>query len=136
MNKASALSLVSNAILYWNTLKINNLVESLRQQGEAIDDETLSHISLLPYRHGCPMAPTSLMIFRVFYAESYGLKGKRRLITVTFCSTAPASPTEKALFITGVVLVAALVIEMGLFQQRWPQVLTALGLGWSGGRWA
>lgn len=28
--------------------------ESLRQQGEVIDDETLSHISLLPYRHVLP----------------------------------------------------------------------------------
>jgi TnpA family transposase len=54
MNKASCLSLVSNAILYWNTIKINDIVESLRQQGEAIEDETLSHISLLPFRHVVP----------------------------------------------------------------------------------
>jgi TnpA family transposase len=31
MNKASCLSLVSNAILYWNTIKINDIVENLRQ---------------------------------------------------------------------------------------------------------
>lgn len=54
MNKASSLSFVSNAILYWNTIKINDIVEQLRQQGEAIDDETLSHISLLPYKHVLP----------------------------------------------------------------------------------
>lgn len=54
MNKASCLSLVSNAILYWNTIKTNDIVESLRQQGEVIDDETLSHISLLPFRHVVP----------------------------------------------------------------------------------
>lgn len=54
MNKASCLSLVSNAILYWNTLKINDIVESLRAQGEVITNETLSHISLLPYRHVVP----------------------------------------------------------------------------------
>ena len=54
MNKASCLSLVSNAILYWNTIKINDIVESLRQQGEEIDDEILSHISLLPFRHVIP----------------------------------------------------------------------------------
>jgi len=29
MNKASCLSLVSNAILYWNALKINDVVENL-----------------------------------------------------------------------------------------------------------
>jgi hypothetical protein len=40
MNKASCLSLVS--------------IESLGQQREDIDEETLSHISLLPYRHILP----------------------------------------------------------------------------------
>lgn len=54
MNKASCLSLVSNVILYWNTLKINDIVESFRQQGEFIDNETLSHISLLPFKHILP----------------------------------------------------------------------------------
>lgn len=54
MNKASCLSLVSNAILYWNTMKINDIVGSLRKQGEKIDDETLSHISLLPFKHVLP----------------------------------------------------------------------------------
>ncbi|MCH9697456.1 MAG: Tn3 family transposase [Gammaproteobacteria bacterium] len=54
MNKASSLSLVSNAVLYWNTLKIDGIIESLRQQGEVIDDEALSHISLLPYKHVLP----------------------------------------------------------------------------------
>jgi len=54
MNKASSLSLVSNAILYWNTIKISDIVESLRQQGEDIQDETLSHISLLPFKHVLP----------------------------------------------------------------------------------
>ncbi|MEM1369035.1 MAG: Tn3 family transposase [Cyanobacteria bacterium P01_H01_bin.15] len=54
MNKASCLSLVSNAILYWNTLKITDIVAQLRSQGEEISDETLSHISLLPFRHVIP----------------------------------------------------------------------------------
>ncbi len=54
MNKASCLSLVSNAILYWNTIQINDIVENLRSQGEDIDKETLSHISLLPFKHVVP----------------------------------------------------------------------------------
>lgn len=54
MNKASCLSLVSNAILYWNTLKINDIIENLRDQGEEVSNETLSHISLLPYKHVVP----------------------------------------------------------------------------------
>jgi TnpA family transposase len=53
-NKASALSLVSNAILYWNTSRISNIGDSLRIQGENVDDETLAHISLLPYKHVLP----------------------------------------------------------------------------------
>ncbi len=54
MNKASCLSLVSNAILYWNTLKIDSIIQNLRRQGEEIEDETLSHISLLPFKHVLP----------------------------------------------------------------------------------
>ena len=54
MNKASCLSLVSNAILYWNTSRISDIVEGLRNQGEIVDDETLAHISLLPYKHVLP----------------------------------------------------------------------------------
>ncbi len=54
MNKASCLSLVSNAVLYWNTSKINALVQDLRRRGEDIQDETLSHISLLPHKHIIP----------------------------------------------------------------------------------
>jgi len=54
MNKASCLSLVSNAILYWNTLKIADIVDQLRQQGEVIEEETLAHISLLPFKHVLP----------------------------------------------------------------------------------
>ena len=55
MNKASCLSLVSNAILYWNTIHISRIVEQLRAQGQKIDDEDLSHISLLIYKHFIPM---------------------------------------------------------------------------------
>lgn len=54
MNKASCLSLVSNAILYWNTSRINDIVEDLRNQGGLVDDKTLAHISLLPYKHVLP----------------------------------------------------------------------------------
>lgn len=54
MNKASALSLVSNAILYWNTSRISNIIEGLRENGEVIDDDILAHISLLPYKHVLP----------------------------------------------------------------------------------
>jgi hypothetical protein len=54
MNKASGLSLVSNAIRYGNTLKINDIVETLRAQGDEIDKDALSPISLVPFRHVVP----------------------------------------------------------------------------------
>ena len=54
MNKASCLSLVSNAILYWNTLKIHDIIESLRAQEKNIDPTMLSHISLLAFKHVLP----------------------------------------------------------------------------------
>lgn len=54
MNKASALSLVSNAILYWNTSRISNFIKRLRENGGVIDDDVLAHISLLPYKHVLP----------------------------------------------------------------------------------
>lgn len=54
MNKASCLSLVSNAILFWNTIKIDGILEKLKSQGEKIENETLSHVSLLPFKHVLP----------------------------------------------------------------------------------
>ena len=44
MNKASCLSLVSNAVLYWNTIHIAKIIDQLRDHGEHISDEALSHI--------------------------------------------------------------------------------------------
>jgi len=54
MNKASCLSLVSNAILYWNTHKITDIVDNLKQHGAEIENDTLAHISLLPFKHVVP----------------------------------------------------------------------------------
>ena len=54
MNKASALSLVSNAILYWNTRHISRILEQLHHNGETVDPAVLKHISLLPYKHVLP----------------------------------------------------------------------------------
>ena len=54
MNKASCLSLVSNAILMWNTIKIDKIIKNLESQGQVVSKETLSHISLLPFKHVLP----------------------------------------------------------------------------------
>jgi TnpA family transposase len=42
--------LVSNAIRYWNTLKITDIVDKPRRHGAEIDKDTLAHISLLPFK--------------------------------------------------------------------------------------
>ena len=55
MNKASCLSLASNAILYWNTIKMSEIITQLRNNGEKISDEAISHISLLSHKHVIPM---------------------------------------------------------------------------------
>jgi hypothetical protein len=47
MNKASCLSLVSNAILVWNMLHISRIVDTLRQTGTPVAAEDLAHVSPL-----------------------------------------------------------------------------------------
>lgn len=54
MNKASCLSLLSNAVLVWNTLAITKIVTQLRVGGENIADEDLARISPLMYQHVIP----------------------------------------------------------------------------------
>jgi TnpA family transposase len=54
MNKASCLSLLSNAVLVWNTTKIGNIVGQLRAAGEQIDDVDLARVSPLAHRHVIP----------------------------------------------------------------------------------
>ena len=51
MNKSSCLSLISNAILYWNTVQISKIVEKLKAEGYPVTDEDLAKISLLPFKH-------------------------------------------------------------------------------------
>ena len=52
MNKASCLSLLSNAVLVWNTIEMEKIVRQLRERGEAILDTTLARVSPLLYKHG------------------------------------------------------------------------------------
>jgi len=48
------LSLVSDAILVWNTLQMARIVETLRQAGTPVADEDLAHVSPLLHRHVIP----------------------------------------------------------------------------------
>jgi TnpA family transposase len=54
MNKASCLSLLSNAVLVWNTLAITKIVTLLSGTGETIADEDLTRISPLMHQHVIP----------------------------------------------------------------------------------
>jgi hypothetical protein len=54
MNKASCLSLLSNAVLVWNTMEINKMVVSLRAGGQGVDDSDLALMSPLLRYHVAP----------------------------------------------------------------------------------
>lgn len=51
MNKASCLSLVSNAVLVWNAHHIQKIVDELRAEGHEIPGKHLQKISLLMFKH-------------------------------------------------------------------------------------
>lgn len=54
MNKASCLSLLSNAVLVWNTLEMTKIINQLKSAGEEIADADLGHISPLLFSHVIP----------------------------------------------------------------------------------
>lgn len=58
MNKASCLSLLSNAVVVWNTIQIGQIVARLRAGGEEVLDTDLAHISPLAFGHIIPNQKT------------------------------------------------------------------------------
>ena len=54
MNKASCLSLLSNAVLVWNTVHITRIVDQLRAAGHEVKDEDLARVSPLAHAHVIP----------------------------------------------------------------------------------
>lgn len=54
MNKASCLSLLSNAVLVWNTLEMTKIINQLKSGGEEIANVELAHISPLLFSHVIP----------------------------------------------------------------------------------
>lgn len=54
MNKASCLSVLSNAIVVWNTLAMEKIVAQLRATGHDVQDEHLARISPLLHQHVIP----------------------------------------------------------------------------------
>jgi TnpA family transposase len=54
MNKATCLSLLSNAVLIWNTMQMMRIIEQLRASGETITPEEWRRISPLAFSHVIP----------------------------------------------------------------------------------
>lgn len=54
MNKASCLSLLSNAVLVWNTIEMEKIIIKLRVSGQHVDDTDIALSSPLPHRHVIP----------------------------------------------------------------------------------
>ena len=54
MNKASCLSLLSNAVLVWNTVHIARIVDQLSAAGHEVLDEDLARVSPLAHAHVIP----------------------------------------------------------------------------------
>ena len=54
VNKASCLSLLSNAVLVWNTMAVIKIITELRAAGETVLDEDLTRISPLMHQHVIP----------------------------------------------------------------------------------
>jgi TnpA family transposase len=54
MNKASCLSLISNAVLIWNTVHMSRIAGQLRAAGNNISDEDLARVSPLAHAHTIP----------------------------------------------------------------------------------
>ncbi|MBV8506511.1 MAG: Tn3 family transposase [Alphaproteobacteria bacterium] len=51
MNKASCLSLLSNAVLVWNAVHMTRILTRLRAAGQQVDDEDLARVSPLAHAH-------------------------------------------------------------------------------------
>lgn len=50
-NQASALTLVTNAIIVWNTVYMQAVIDQLKQEGYVIDESDLQHISPCRFGH-------------------------------------------------------------------------------------
>ncbi len=73
MNKASCLSLLSNAVLVWNTIEMEKIIAKLRASGHVIDDADIALFSPLAHRHVVPngtyfnqppQKPQSILLFK------------------------------------------------------------------------
>jgi len=50
-NQAAALTLVTNAIIVWNTRYIQAIIEQLREEGHQVKESDIAHVSLCRFVH-------------------------------------------------------------------------------------
>lgn len=50
-NQASALTLITNAIIVWNTRYISAIIEQLRKEGHTVNDSDIAHLSPCRFAH-------------------------------------------------------------------------------------
>ena len=51
INQASCLNLMTNAVVTWNTVYMQQVIETLRAEGQVIDDGDLVHLSPARFEH-------------------------------------------------------------------------------------
>lgn len=51
MNQAGCLNLVSNAVIVWNTVYMERLIESLRAEGHVVRDADVARLSPARFEH-------------------------------------------------------------------------------------
>jgi len=51
MNKANCLSLLSNAIIVWNTIQMGGILEAADREGKTFSAEALAHVQPLHFKH-------------------------------------------------------------------------------------
>ena len=51
MNKANCLSLLSNAIIVWNTIQMGEILAAAEREGKTFTAEALAHVQPLHFKH-------------------------------------------------------------------------------------
>ena len=70
MNKVSALALLSNAVLVWNTVRIADIVRALKTaSGEPVSPADIARVSPLAHAHVIPMHQKTDVTSRRYIAE-------------------------------------------------------------------
>ena len=70
----SCLSVLHNAVVAWNMLQIEDIVNQLRAEGNKIDDETLSHVTPLIRKHINPFGRYHFDLNRIRQPREGGSK--------------------------------------------------------------